>query len=260
MTVMLDAALELASLGWPVFPCVETPGEKAKSPYTRNGFHDASTDPEIIRRWWEYKPNALIGLAIPAHMLVIDIDPHNGGSREALETKVGPLPKTLTAWSGRGDGGCHLYFYRPNDTQTLTKTKLPPGIDLREGSRHYVIAPPSLHPDTGRMYRLEWENWDTGPIACVPYDLYELLKLDLPHKGRFLYTSDGHDNFSNLLDWVAGAQEGRRNDYTFFAACRLAEKNALDTHEDQLLDAATSTGLSESEIRSSIQSARRRIG
>ena len=253
---MLADALDLANLGWPVFPCVEIPGDRAKSPYTKNGFHDASMDPELIQKWWDYRPNALIGIPVPTHMLVIDIDPHNGGSREALEAKAGAIPKTVTAWSGRGDGGHHLYFFRPNDNQTLTKTKLPPGIDLREGGRHYVIAPPSLHPDTHQPYR--WENFEEGPVACCPFDLYSLLKLDLSHTGRFLSTPEKSD-FSELLQWVAAAQEGCRNDYTFFAACRMAEKNGLDTHADQLLDAAMSTGLSEREVQTCIESARRRI-
>src|SRR4249920_2317332 len=105
---MIEAALELAANNWPVFPCVETPGPKSKSPYTKNGFHDASTDPDLIMKWWDYRPRALIGVAVPSTILVIDIDPRNGGSRNALEELVGPIPTTATAWSDRGDGGHHL--------------------------------------------------------------------------------------------------------------------------------------------------------
>lgn len=252
----LAAALDLALLDWPVFPCAEVPGDRAKSPYTKNGFHDATTDPEQITTWWNYKPNALIGIAIPPWLMVIDIDPRNGGSREALESKTGPLPLTLTSFSGRNDGGQHLWFVRPKGD--LTGTKLPSGIDLKDGGRGYVIAPPSLHPSTGQPYR--WENWG-GPVACAPYRLYELLKLDLSHAGRFAYRGGGtEDDFSQLLNWVANTPEGHRNDYTYFAACRLAEKGALDSHEGSLTEAALSTGLSEREIQTCIASARRRIG
>lgn len=251
----LQAALKLAANDWPVFPCIETRGDRAKSPYTKNGFHDATTDPGQIRIWWEYKPAALIGIAIPAWLMVIDIDPRNGGSRAALEEKTGPLPTTLTCWSGRGDGGQHLWFVRPKGD--LTGTKLPPGVDLKDGGRGYVIAPPSLHPDSGLAY---WEeDEDTRDPACTPYRLYELLKLDLSHTGRFLKLSDGDDDFSQLLNWVADTPEGCRNDYTFYAACRLAEKGALESHQEALLEAALSTGLSEREVQTCIESARRRV-
>lgn len=252
--IALDAALELAGNDWPVFPCVETKSEKAKSPYTKNGFHDATTDPDQIRIWWNYKPNALIGIAIPPWLMVIDIDPRNGGSRNALESKAGALPPTLTSYSGRNDGGQHLWFYRPQGD--LTGTKLPPGIDLKDGGRGYVIVPPSLHPSTGQPYR--WEGFEDGRIACPPFRLTELLRLDLSHAGRFLSSPESGD-FSGLLNWVATTPEGCRNDYTFFAACRLAEKDALDSHEEALTAAAVSAGLSEREIQTCIMSARRRV-
>lgn len=251
----IEAALELAALDWPVFPCVETPGEKAKSPYTKNGFHDASTDPELIKRWWEYKPNALIGVPVPPGCIVIDIDPRSGGSRESLETWVGVLPVTLTTWSGRNDGGQHLWFYRPGGDLTGRKLKKM-GIDIRDGGRHYVIAPPSLHPDTGQPYR--WENWD-GPIAWMPWRLHELLRPPPAETQRFDQLSESGD-FSGLLNKVAAQLEGGRNEYLFWAACRLAEKGALDANEDALTAAALSTGLGEQEIRTTITSARRRVG
>jgi hypothetical protein len=250
---MLDAALELASLDWAVFPCIETPGERAKSPYTKNGFLDASTDPDQIHKWWNYKPGALIGLAVPAEILVIDIDPRNGGSRAALEKEAGPIPVTATAWSGRGDDGQHLYFMRPKGD--LTGTRLPPGIDLKDANRGYVIVPPSLHPDTGQPYR--WEHEDT--IALVPFKLWQLLQLDLTHSGRHFSPREG-DDFTELLRWVAATPEGARDDHVFYAACRMAEQGSLDGHEGDLIDAALSTGFSEREIRKCIASARRRVG
>ena len=253
----LQAALELANLGWPVFPCVETPGEKAKSPYTRNGFHDASIEPTQIHTWWDYKPRALIGLAVPAGMMVIDIDPRKGGSREALEEKVGKLPITATVWSGRGDGGHHLYFMRPKGDLTGIRLRSM-GIDLKDADRGYVIAPPSLHPDTGQPY---WDEYGSHIAVCSENGrLHELLKPEPVVSRQFRTLSDTEDDFAQLLNSVANAEDGNRNNYLFWAACRLGEKGGLDSHEDALVEAALSTGLEDRAIRSTIHSARRRVG
>src|SRR4051794_20001223 len=46
----LVAALLLAQRGWAVFPCQETDGPRAKSPYTAHGFKDATRDPDCAAR------------------------------------------------------------------------------------------------------------------------------------------------------------------------------------------------------------------
>jgi hypothetical protein len=165
------AALELAANGWAVFPC-KWRGEDAKAPLTTNGHHDASRDPSQIKAWWRCWPKAMIGAPVPDSLLVIDIDPRNGGDLEKLVALVGDLPPTLTAWSGRNDGGCHLYYLRPHGS--LTSTRLPEGIDLKANG--YCIVPPSIHPATGLPYM-----WIDHPFASLPYRLRELLR---PHSHR----------------------------------------------------------------------------
>src|SRR5699024_3090745 len=124
-----------------------------KAPMTKTGFKAATTDPEQIRYWWTRAPEALIGGALPNHLVVLDIDPHNGGSIEGLEEHLGPLPPTLTLWSGRGDGGRHMYYHRP--AAELASTAVPRGVDLRIGGRHHLLLPPSLHRLTGKPYVAE---------------------------------------------------------------------------------------------------------
>ena len=51
-------ALAYAQAGWPVLPVAL----EVKAPLTRHGFYDASTDPEIVARWWNEWPRARIGL------------------------------------------------------------------------------------------------------------------------------------------------------------------------------------------------------
>src|SRR5699024_2226575 len=104
MTTMLDAAHALAAQGWPVFPCWPH-GAKAKAPMTAHGLQDATCAPTPLQKWWGRLPHALIGAALPESLIVLDLAPRHGGTLDALEAVTGPLPATLTVWSGRGDGG-----------------------------------------------------------------------------------------------------------------------------------------------------------
>src|SRR5262245_41859001 len=67
----LEAALEYAEAGIPVFPCKRT-----KEPLTPNGFKDATTDKKQIREWWSKWPRAMIGVPTgPASGIdVLDLD------------------------------------------------------------------------------------------------------------------------------------------------------------------------------------------
>lgn len=154
---MLDSALALAASGLPVFAL------NGKTPYANcpechrkagckcahlfcHAFHAATTDLARVTAMWEMRPRSNIGVRPPPGFFVVDIDPRNGGVEPA------DLPPTWKAWSGRGDGGYHLWFRgdRP-------KGKLGPGVDVKDWTG-YVVAPPSLHPDTGLPY-----HWDQEP-------------------------------------------------------------------------------------------------
>lgn len=149
MSDTLSAALEYAERGWAVFPL------DGKVPAIESGFKAASTDPELIRYWFN-DTGFNVGVAIPEGHVVLDIDPRAGGP-ETLREIRDQLPKsTLVAKTGRGDGGLHIWF-----RGEIPKVKLP-GIDIKRPGKGYVVAPPSIHPDTGGAY--EWRNPGT-PIA-----------------------------------------------------------------------------------------------
>jgi hypothetical protein len=240
------AALELAANGWAVFPC-KWRGEDAKAPLTTNGHHDASRDPSQIKAWWRCWPKAMIGAPVPDSLLVIDIDPRNGGDLEKLVALVGDLPPTLTAWSGRNDGGCHLYYLRPHGS--LTSTRLPEGIDLKANG--YCIVPPSIHPATGLPYM-----WIDHPFASLPYRLRELLRPAQPPVRTYRGSSSDKAS-AGLVRTVAGAPESQRNKVLFWASCRAAENGVIDQIGGELIAAAVSNGLPELEARRTVTSARR---
>jgi P4 family phage/plasmid primase-like protien len=106
---------------------------------------------------------------------VLDVDPDKGGddSLRKLETQYGSLP--VTAEVITGGGGHHYYFQHPGISLGNSAGKLGPGLDIRTDGGQ-VVAPPSVHPMTGRTY--EWEGAhhpDDIPPAPVPSWLLDKL-------------------------------------------------------------------------------------
>jgi hypothetical protein len=161
---MKRAALWYASNGFPVFPlhwptevgcscesrdCNDT----GKHPRTLHGFKDATTEPAKVSEWWDKWPKANIGIPTGpgSGLLVLDVDPRNGGvdSLESLIMKHGHFSDT--AEQVTGGGGRHFFFSHFGGS--LPKT-LAPGIDLK-GDGGYVVVAPSLHR-SGTRY--QWDG------------------------------------------------------------------------------------------------------
>lgn len=127
---LLSAALKYAERGIPVFPL--RPG--GKKPLTPRGFKDATTDHDQIRRWWRRWPDANIGIPTGERsgLLVLDHDAYKPGaiSREDLERKYGPIPKTTTVGTGRG-GFQYLFRYPAGSGIGNSAGELAPGLDVR---------------------------------------------------------------------------------------------------------------------------------
>lgn len=162
---MLDAALQYAAWGWPVFPLIPfgqahpRTGEVSdgKKPATRNGFKQATTDFEQIRKWWAYNPQLNIGIATGVGFDVIDVDPPAGA---VSWMKICDSPK-LPNCHGRvstPSGGFHLYV---EPTGSGNRTGIYPGIDYR-GVGGYVVAPPSVERD-----RVHTWGWGVYPSPLI---------------------------------------------------------------------------------------------
>lgn len=205
----LEHALALAREGWRVFPIWHvTPdgtcacgkparGQIGKHPRCWHGHNDGTTEEAQIRIWWsegaealagfawECDPLSNIGIAVPDEIVIVDIDPRNGGleTAEVLEAQHGHFPNTRTVASGAGGGGCHLYYSTPSGMQ-YPKTLNDfggPGIDIKQLGG-YVLAPPSNHKSGGH-YELE----NDAPIAEAPA---WLLALGIQRKERKTRTRD----------------------------------------------------------------------
>ncbi|MEE8114925.1 MAG: bifunctional DNA primase/polymerase [Nitrososphaerales archaeon] len=165
---MKQAALDYGRRGFPVHPLKP----KDKCPRTKNGFKDATTEVEIINRYWTNCPDANIGIRTgPQSFVALDVDPENGGSHSLtqLEKRYGTLPKT---WEqSTGGGGRHIMFEHPGSKVT-SRVGFAPGLDMR-GDEAYIVAPPSIHESGGRY------EWVHSPIenslAPMPSWLLELV-------------------------------------------------------------------------------------
>lgn len=170
----LDYALDYAARGWHVIPlhwitqsgrcsCGNTLcRSEGKHPYSRlaqHGSHDATVDPATITRWWTEYPDLNIGVATgePSGIVVIDIDPRNGGDttwQDVAEINDHYQPDTCT--QATGGGGLHYVFaYDPSRAMK----KLGPGIDFKSNGG-YIAVEPSNHISGGRY---AWHS-DSDPL------------------------------------------------------------------------------------------------
>lgn len=190
----------------PVFPC-----RPDKSPYTSNGFKDATRDESIIRHLWRKHPDAQIGIPTgeASGWLVLDIDPRHGGDAflsESIEAH-GDLPQTLEARTG--GGGQHIIFQYPKGSNIRNSAgKLGEGIDVRADGG-YIIVPPSLHA-SGRRY--QWQN--NYQPAALPEYLFKLLTEEkpVPEASRAGKARSGAQSGAAIEGLII---EGQRNETLF---------------------------------------------
>jgi len=180
-----DGALALAALGLYVFPC----RARGKEPLTEHGWQDATTDPDIIRAWWERWPDANIGIACgPSGIVVIDIDTTDAVRNvKARGLTLAPHVRTSKGW--------HVYYAADPDRPLQSRVGLLPGVDIR-AQGGYVVAPPSVHP-SGRRY-----EWAQGR---------SLWDLELPAAPEWLYDTGTLSPKTDIARLAGGAPEGTRD-------------------------------------------------
>jgi hypothetical protein len=256
---MLEHALAYAREGWPVFPV-----RRDKTPLTKHGFKDATTDEGQVRGWWgtkllvgdEHLPN--IALAIPEGLVVLDFDPRNGA----------PMPGALglgtdTRRCVTPNGGYHVYY--KYDGPPLRATWMP-GIDIKQAGKGYVLLPPSVD-ERGRKY--EW--WRTLHIKTLPTHIAALLlkkeptiKVESVTASRPMFpweraTPYGEVALKNQLAKMSYAKEGERNNTLTavgFVIGQLVGGGELkESVLHDLLKAAENTGLEREEIMHTLRGA-----
>ncbi|WP_255801416.1 bifunctional DNA primase/polymerase [Mycobacteroides abscessus] len=238
------AALRYAEMGWRVFPCQP----RSKHPATEHGFKDATTSRGQIESWWDSNPQYNIGVCPPDGVVVFDLD--HSTVVEGFGNEFGPLPKTLTARTRRGQ---HLYYRVPAGVKVPTTGDFNRGlVDVKVGASGYLIAAPSAHPSGGRY---QWVKED-APIADLPESLLLRFKEVTAAKvapkpaAQPVRASDAAPYYRAALEAemiaMASTEEGRRNDQLNTSAFNLGQLVPHGLTEDEVTDALTAAARSTS--------------
>jgi Bifunctional DNA primase/polymerase, N-terminal/AAA domain len=232
----LDAALRLAAEEFQLFPLCA--GQKFPPP---KGWREmATSDAARIKEWAaatidDLLPQPNIGIATGNGLLVVDVDPRNGGDASVADLKstYGELPRTRTVHTA--GGGLHFYFKVPLDRaiRNNNRGKLGKGVDLKSDGG-YVVAPPSVtekgayrwdDPDVSIADAPVWlldlaatqraseqqENSDAGSTAETPK--HELTLSEVRKLARHLDPDCDYDSWTQNILWPLyriglGAQDG----------------------------------------------------
>jgi Bifunctional DNA primase/polymerase, N-terminal/AAA domain len=169
-----------AERGWRVIPIA--PGQKFPAGFGQ-WQNQATTDLAVIDAWWGTSyPAHGVGVATGAESGIFVVDIDKAAGRAVLAQWVeqhGPLPETVEAITGSGDG-THLVFRHPGErVRTRRGTPgdtrgIPVGIDVRGDGGQFVAAP-TIHPSGGRYQwvqgRAPWEH----EIADAPAWLLDIV-------------------------------------------------------------------------------------
>jgi hypothetical protein len=111
-----------------------------------------------------------VGVRLARSQLVVDVDPRNfapgGDSLDLLQNRLGidfdsfPVVET-------GGGGRHFYLLKPVEVEVVGQLREFPGVEFKTEGRQ-VVAPGSIHPDTGRAYRWDALSVPLSEISEAP--------------------------------------------------------------------------------------------
>ena len=254
----VEAAHRYAELRWAL---IRAEGKRPKGEAWQDTKPEA---PELVAgkwsRWGErYNLGVVCG---PSGLAILDVDRDDDADRAALDLLgTDELPATPTVRTGRGSR-LQLYFADPGGLEKHARD----GFELRVGP-HQCLAPPSVHPETGRAYawlpgRAPWEV----ALAPLPETLIRYFAKErrngsgptvAPRRGET--TAYGRAALEAEARAVAATPEGGRNDALNVASLKLGALVAggeLDETEARaaLEVAAAACGLPTNEATATIDS------
>lgn len=178
---LLDYAERYIAAGWAVLPlhgikagrCTcgkadcKSPGKHPRMvlPHFEKGVLDATTDLEAFAYAVDLFPDSNIGIRPPASVMVIDVDPRNGGvdTLDMLEGQHGRITDTVEQITG--SGGRHIVLRIPDGFEA-PGGKLGAGLDVKTHAG-YIVAEPSMHI-SGEAYGWEASSSLLDGVAIMP--------------------------------------------------------------------------------------------
>ena len=272
---LLRAAIEYLDAGLSI---IALEGKMPNRQVHRRGLNEAlsgtvetKADRQMLDRLFRHPATTGVGILIPPHMVVVDIDGEEGA--EQYWSLAQAVPNTAAARTGRG---LHLWFHTAHVRRS---TKLGLKLDLK-GVGGYVAAPPSRHPD-GHVYQWLDPLVQRGRVNAdfLPDAIEKLLdtrdaiaaenSIVLPrHIEHRLVQQDGRMVWQptelpypidGLIHAVEKAEPGERNNLLAWAAMTARDEGVkLEDALRSLGAAAEKAGLGNPEIRTTIRSAYRR--
>jgi hypothetical protein len=245
---MLEAAIRYANYGWPVFPVQP----RSKQPYGKtNGCLDATTDLVDIHVWWDEFPESNVAIATGQpgpDVLDIDVKAGAPGIQTLKKIKLNRLNDGAFGVARTPSGGYHLYYKgtdQPNGSLRLH------GVDFR-GKGGYVVAAPSVLEEGVYMWL------GRRPYTNKPLNWTAIRNFFAPPPSEVRERVKGSGDFSGLIAYMASMPPGGRNNSLYSITRQFMDELASEGDFDDLAAAAALAGLSEQEIRTTMQSARRR--
>jgi hypothetical protein len=172
---LLNAALGYAAQRhWPVFPCKP----EDKSPYTKNGFKDATTDEQQIRKWWTEYPKAMIGVPMgkASGIFALDLDVKKG--KRGLEAwaeflREHDTPEPITRVQQTPSGGRHYLFAWQTGISSIPELgNENDGLEIK-GDGGYIIMAPSVMADESSYSTISDVDIAEPPLCLlVEIDVY----------------------------------------------------------------------------------------
>jgi hypothetical protein len=169
----LEWALKYASMGIRVFPL--RPG--TKEPATPNGVKDATLDADRIRAWWTENP--AYGVALAPEFKVggacfLEFDQKPWLPAWCKEENQ-PKPITRLHKSGGKNSPHYIFLHTEKSLELGNVNGNYAGYEwfsFRADGR-YVVAPPSVHPDSGNPYTVEL---DAEPVPVPDWLVAKIAK------------------------------------------------------------------------------------
>jgi hypothetical protein len=204
-----------------------------------HGFKDATRDSNTLQELWRCCPGELIGVATGeiSALDVLDIDPRQGGDRWFVEHQH-RFPTTRVHRTR--SGGVHLLFAHEHGLR-CSAGRIAPGIDVRATGGYVIWWPAAGLAVLSENSVAKWPEWLR----------VQLLSRRRPMTKQRITVPDRYA-LMRLVQLIANARKGERNNLTYWAACRAGEMVAsgllaADAAVAVIAEAAVRAGLPRAE-------------